>query len=140
MDDPFLYPWSAQEVRCRDELSLWRASHQANIACKKAIEEALREHFDGTYLDGDCLSGVLEQFGYERTAWVLANTVQQQEWDGRFSPQNKAWAREVGIPQDAQHAIDLIVAGHPAMLDGLVTQYRQAYQAQLEPRPGMTMG
>ena len=31
MDDPFLYPWFAQEARRRDELALWRARHRAQL-------------------------------------------------------------------------------------------------------------
>ena len=125
----YLYPYSAQEAQRRDELSLWRSSHQENIRCKGAIEDAVRQHFDGSYLDDGCLSGVLRDFGYKRTAWVLANTVQQKDWDGRFSLQNKAWARQVCIPPDPQHNPDFVVTSHPAVLDGVVDQYRKAYQA-----------
>ena len=53
MNDVYLYPYSSEEARRRDELSLWRASHQENISCKKAIEEAVRQHFDGSHLDND---------------------------------------------------------------------------------------
>ena len=129
MNEAQLYPWSAEEARRRDELSLWRASHQANIACKEAIEEAVRRHFDGSHLDNDYLDGVLREFGHKRTAWVLANTLQQLEWDGRFSPKNKAWAKQTYIPPDPRHDLEFVVASHPAVLDGVVDQYRRTYQA-----------
>ena len=129
MNETHLYPYSADEARQRDELALWRASHRANIACKEAIEEAVRKHFDGSYLDNDCLDGVLREFGYKRTAWVLSNTIQQMDWDGRFSPRNKAWAKQTYIPQDKRHSLDFVVNSHPAVLDGVVDQYRSAYQA-----------
>ena len=140
MDETYVYPWSAQEARRRDELALWRASHQANVACKEAIETAVREHFDGAHLDEGCLDGVLREFGYRRVQWVLANTLQQKDWDGRFSLANQTWATRFEIPQEERHNSDFVVESHPAVLDGLVTQYRRAHQAQLEPRPGMTMG
>ena len=129
MNEIYLYPYSAEDARRQNELSLWRASHKANIACKVAIEEAVRSRFDRAYLDEDCLADVLREFGYKRTAWVLANTVQQLDWDGRFSPRNKEWARRIDIPQDKQHNIAFIVTSHPAVLDGVVDQYRKAYQA-----------
>ena len=129
MNETYLYPYSAEYARQQNELSLWRASHKANIACKEAIEEAVRSHFDGSYLDKDCLADVLREFGYKRTAWVLANTVQRLKWDGRFSDRNRAWARQIFIPPDKQHNIDFIVTSHPAVLDGVVDQYRKAYQA-----------
>ena len=129
MNETYLYPWSAEEAHRRDELPLWRVSHQANIACKLAIEEAVRTHYDGTYLAQDCLEGVLRVFGYKRIAWVLANTIRQLEWDGRFSPRNKAWARQTCIPLDERHDFELVVTSYPAVLDGVVNQYRRAYQA-----------
>lgn len=129
MDETYLYPCSAEEARRQNELSLWRASHQANIACKKAIEEAVRTHYDGTHLEPGCLSGVLQKYGYKRTAWVLANTIRQKDWDGRFRPQNKTWAKQIHIPPDGWHNSDFVVESHPAVLDGVVNQYRQVYQA-----------
>ena len=129
MDETLLYPYSAEEARRRGELSLWRASYLTNIDCKEAIEKAVRQHFDGSYLDEDCLGGILREFGYKRTAWVLANTIHQLEWDGRFSSRNKAWAQTVPIPPDKWHDLDFVVTSHPAVLDGVVDQYRKAYQA-----------
>ena len=89
MNDVYLYPYSSEEARRRDELSLWRASHQENISCKEAIEEAVRQHFDGSHLDNDCLTGVFQEFGYKRTAWVLANTLQQLEWTAGSAPRTR---------------------------------------------------
>ena len=77
---------------------MYRASRRANIACKEAIEAAISEHYRDNRLDRDAVPQVIEQFGYTRTLYVLANTVQQMEWDGRFSPANKAWAKTVDIP------------------------------------------
>lgn len=51
MRDTYLYRWSAEDARRQNELALWRASHLENVACKKAIEEAVRQHYDGAYLD-----------------------------------------------------------------------------------------
>ena len=125
MDERPFYPYDAETARRREELPLWRASHQANIACKEAIEKAVRQHFNGSYLDDTCLGEVLREFGYKRTAWVLANTVQQLEWDGRFSPRNKTWARQIPIPEDKRHNLDFVVRSHPAVLDGVIDQYRK---------------
>ncbi len=125
MNETPLYPYSAEEARRRDELSLWRASHRANIACKEAIEEAIRQHFDGAYLDRNCLDSVLLEYGHKRTAWVLANTVQQLSWDGRFSARNKVWASQISIPADKRHNLDFVVTSHPAVLDGVIDQYRK---------------
>ena len=125
----YLYPYSAGEAHRRDEVSLWKSSHQANIACKQAIEESIREHFDAMHLGDGCLENVLKCFGYKRTGWVLANTIQQKEWDGRFSPANRQWSKQTYSPPDPQHNSDFVVGSHPAVLDGFITLYRRAYQA-----------
>ena len=129
MNETYLYPYSAKEARERNELSLWRESHRANIACRDAIEGAIRRSFDGMHLDKDCTSLVLEKYGYKRTAWVLANTLHELKWDGRFSHANKQWAERRYIPQDERHNAEITVRSHPAVLDGFVTFYRKAVQA-----------
>ena len=88
MNDTYPYPYSAAEARKRNELSLWRESHKSNIACRNAIEEAIRQNFDGMHLDKNCITPVLDEYGYKRTAWVLANTLHELKWDGRFSYAN----------------------------------------------------
>ena len=129
MNETYLYPYSAKEARERNELSLWRESHRANIACRDAIEDAIRRSFDGMHLDKDCITPVLDEYGYKRTAWVLANTLHELKWDGRFSPANKQWAERRYIPQDERHNAAITVRSHPAVLDGFVNLYRKAVQA-----------
>ena len=103
MNDTYLYPYSSAEARDRKELPLWRESHKANIACRNAIEDAIRQSFDGMHLDKNCLTPVLEEYGYKRTAWVLANTLHELKWDGRFGHGNKQWAERACIPKDINH-------------------------------------
>ena len=135
-----LYRNSLAEARRQNELALWRASYRANIACKEAIEQAIRTGFDGMHLESGCLQPVLEEWGFKRTAWVLANTIREKDWDGRFSPVNHQWANRIFVPADPAHNCAFVVESHPAVLDGFVTTYRQAYQelglfgpAQCEP-------
>ena len=129
MNETYLYPYSAAEARKRNELSLWRESHKTNIACRGAIEDAIRQNFDGMYLNEDCLAPVLTAYGYKRTERVLAATLQELSWDGRFSPANKQWAERRYIPQDERHNAAITVRSHPAVLDGFVSFYRKAVQA-----------
>ena len=46
MNETYPYPYSDTEARKRNELSLWWESHKANIACRNAIEEAIRQNFE----------------------------------------------------------------------------------------------
>ena len=126
MNDTYLYPYSSAEARDRNELSLWRESHKANIACRNAIEDTIRQSFDGMHLDKNCITPVLEEYGYKRTAWVLANTLHELKWDGRFGHANKQWVECACIPKDINHNSDFVVRSHPAVLDGFVTFQRNA--------------
>lgn len=47
MNETYLYPYSAQEARTRNQLPMWRESYHANVACRNAIEETIRQSFDG---------------------------------------------------------------------------------------------
>lgn len=124
-DHAYLYLGSPAEAKRNNEIALWRASHQQNIACKSAIEESIRKSFDGMDLDGDCAQNVIDSFGFKRVGWVLSNTIQQKKWDGRFSPQNKEWAGMTFIPPSDRN-YDFVVESHPAVLDGFVNLFRKA--------------
>lgn len=126
-DHAYLYLGSASEARRYNELDRWRDSHRENIACKRAIEEAIRKGFDGMHLDGDCAQNVIDNFGFKRVGWVLANTLQQKTDDGRFSPRNKEWAAGTFIPPSDRN-YDFTVESHPAVLDGFVNLFRKAQE------------
>ena len=67
------------------ELETYRASRDANIACKEAIEAAISENYvDYRLSTRVAVETVLEQFSEERVQYVLANTVQHNLHDGTF--------------------------------------------------------
>lgn len=121
-DHPYLYLGSLSEAKRSNEAGLWRASHQCNIACKQAIEAAIRAGFDGMHLKADCARGVIAQYGFKRVGWVLANTIQKKRWDGRFRPRHKEWADTIFIPA-CDRTGEYIVESHPAVLDGFVEAF-----------------
>ena len=59
---------------------------------------------------------------------VLANTVQLQDWDGRYSRRNKEWAKT--IPNDNPETVRCGYAlnSHPAVLDGFIDLVRVEQQ------------
>ena len=119
-----VYPHSAAYAKEHGELEQYRASNNVNLQCKEAIEAAVREHFDGMYLSHDAAKGVIEIYGMERVAMVLANTVQLQDWDGRYSRRNKEWAKTIpnenpetvlkldGVGQNQSHTLHAIGLDH----------------------------
>ena len=125
-----LYRHNAAYAREQGDLDLYQASRRANIACKEAIEVAIADNYRDNRLDRDAVPQVIEQFGYTRTLYVLANTVQQKDWDGRFSPANKAWAKTVDIPSNpdgfgSERNLDFVVDSHPGLVDLFLTQALQ---------------
>ena len=127
-DHAYLYLGSVSEARRQNELALWRASHLENIACKQAIEEAIRRGFDGMHLSHDCARGVIEDFGFKRVGWVLAATIQLKPEDGRFSRRNKEWAAATFIPRSDRN-YEFMVESHTGVLDIFVNEFREAQDA-----------
>lgn len=122
------------------EAKLYWKSHELNVACKEAIEQAFNSHYDyKTYhLDSSFVPGLVNQFGADRVEWVLANTVQKKEHDGRFSHKNLEWAKTVPLPEDKSfsgsdnrvyYMVDKI---NPGMIDMTIGEFRQAIDAARE--------
>ena len=80
-------------------------------------------------LNPDVAVGVIEKYGEERVAFVLANTLKQLSYDGRFSDGNKRWADGIDIPENISRGMDLnrdyIVGSHPAVLNGFIDMARK---------------
>ena len=119
-----MYPYTAKEARERGELELWRANFRTNCACAGAIELAIRRDFDGMHLGADCAKSVIDQYGYKRVGFVLANTLQEQSYDGRYHETNKRWSRSIFVHEDGGHRHTFLINSHPAVLDGFVSEYR----------------
>ena len=93
--------------------------------CGSDIEKGISTHFDGMHLNTDFIANLYALYGEERMNYVLANTVQMSESDGRFSPDNKAWAKEININNAEDDRRTFYVNSHPALLDGFITAYRK---------------
>ena len=133
-----VYPYPASYAHEHGELNQYRTSNEANMACKKAIEGAIRDHYRGYSLDGKAaVAEVVRAFGTERTMYILANTVRQKDWDGRISPSNKDWAKSIPIQKNPDvwgedRNVYLIVNSHPGLTDLFVNAFRKEYCQQQE--------
>lgn len=122
-----LYRYSLQEAVRSGEKALWKESYHENCVCARSIETSIRENFDGMFLEQDCAKSIISRFGFERVMWVLANTVKEKYQDGRFSADNREWARSFFIPRE-NHCRDYSVKSHPVVLDGFINQVRKEWQ------------
>ncbi len=123
----------AQAMEERD-VDAYLDSRKLNIDCKKAIEEAIALNFDGLHLKEDAATQVLEQFGEERMTFVMANTLRELSYDGRFSRQNKDWAEHIEVPENISRGrnlnLDYVIESHPAVLDGFIDMARAEIRMQ----------
>ena len=143
-----VYPQSAEYARDHGEQEQYRKSRQANIACRMAIENAITAHYRENNLDDTAVKQVVDTFGYDRTLYVLAATVQHKEWDGRISSDNKVWARTVPVVEDRidgghdRNVSILVDRSHPGLMDLFLTQARRSQvqeqsKAQAAEKPSM---
>ena len=93
----------------------------------------MREHFDGMHLNHDAARGVIQTYGMDRVMLVLANTVQLQDWDGRYSRRNKEWAKTIPNYNSDTVRRGYALNSHPAVLDGFIDLVREE-QLRRQPR------
>ena len=132
-----VYRQNAAYASEHGELEQYRVSHQANIACKEAIEQSIDQNYDGRRLAKGTADKVMQKFGPERVMYVLAYTIQQKGRDGRFHPYNKDWAKTVDIPPNPdsfgfERNCEFVVDSHAGLTDLFVSQARR--EAERQPR------
>ncbi|MCQ4022413.1 DUF3849 domain-containing protein [Ruminococcus sp. zg-924] len=119
--------WSLDYAVRSNERDLWQESYRENCDCARAIERAINENYHDNRLD-DCTKLIIDRYGFDRVNWVLANTIQEKRDDGRFSQENKAWAKGFYIPKDDVRW-HFCVEAHPGLTDIFTNQVRRAWRA-----------
>lgn len=138
-----VYEFSATFAKEHGELDKYRASHRANVECKNAIEDAIANHYNDNRLDGSCVKEVVDRFGAERVSFVLANTVQDKDWDGRISDDNKKWAKDFPVPKDAdawggRRTHEYVCSRvHPGLINLFVNRFRKEQELEKEKKPSV---
>lgn len=100
-----------------------------NVACRLSIEEGIKANYDGWSLGKGFEDDIIREHGMERVLYVLANTIREKMWDGRFSLENKKWAKEYQIPEDELNKC-FVVETHPAVLDGFINRICKMHSRQ----------
>jgi hypothetical protein len=75
----------------QEELSEGRANKKAQLLYGDSDKYGIYQLKDIPEMRQFCFTGTES---LKRMAFVLANTLQQESWDGRFSRDNKTWAAE----------------------------------------------
>ena len=108
------------------ELDAYRTSMQANMDCKEAIEQTINDYYGNNRLAAEsAVKSILEKFSPERVAYVLAQTIQQKDHDGRISRDCKEWAK--GMDASPDHATQLII---DSVNPGVVSLFTEEFVRQ----------
>ncbi len=108
------------------ELDAYRASLDANMACKEAIEAAISENYvDYRLSTRVAVETVLEQFSEERVQYVLANTVQHNLHDGRYHAENKDWAGKISVSEENSESY-IVSQVHPGLVNLFINQFKES--------------
>ena len=138
-----VYTQSVAYSKEHGEYELHSKSLQANVLCRTAIEDAITEHYANNRLDTAGAKAVLDQFGEARTCYVLAATIQDKDWDGRISDQNKEWAKGFAVPLDKTswnttvYRRFVISGTHPGLIDLFTNQVRKEIEQLKEKKPSV---
>lgn len=126
-----LYKHSPNCAMEHNELQEYFASTNANASCKDAVEDAIASHYSHNCLNTtEAAREVVKQFGYERLLYVLANTIQHMNRDGRVSRDNKEWAYTVPVQPGKDGNRDytsVITKCNPGLVDLFTKEVRHEY-------------
>ncbi len=132
-DFPYLYPYSRGEAHRRGETQMHEDSFRENVSCARAIEQAVRDHFqeqDEKLADG-CARSVLERFGFKRVNFVLANSLlefRKSSCNHLVSDETYQWGRKTFVPPDGKYNRHYAADTAAALLEEFIGQARAAYQ------------
>lgn len=121
-----LYRYSVERAKHDGELDIWRESFNENIRCKKFLDEQIAKNFDGFHLTVDFLEDSVKEFGYDRTMWVIANTIVKRKGDGRFHKENCEWAKQFNIPKNDWN-FTFALDSHSCLVDCLAKDIQKMY-------------
>ncbi len=130
-DFPYLYRKSYAEACRYGETRKHENSFRENVSCARAIEQAIREYFDemSESLKEGCAQSVLEQYGFKRVNFVLANSLKQMGCPHLISEETRQWGLRTYVPPDGRHNRYFAVDTAASLLESFIGQTRQAYQA-----------
>ena len=123
--DAPLYLKTAGYAREHGELEQYRRSHELNNTCQEEMDKAISKNFDGMHLKEGFERELMERYGRERVEYILATTVKENAWDGRYSRENREWADSIPVSESESERIACCLHSHPAVIDGLIRRIRR---------------
>ncbi|MDR2514742.1 MAG: DUF3849 domain-containing protein [Christensenellaceae bacterium] len=126
--DKLIYPLAFEDADRRNEVSLYQENRDRNAYCAQAIDTEISASYYETYHYNLELAAmaVIQEYGFARVNAVLAHNLQQHEYDGRYSRDNKEWAAGLDLPEGAfDYAY---MKAHPILLEDFTKHARKLYE------------
>jgi len=119
-----IYKHSAGTARDNGELEIYRQNLKINSECGQAIDQSIRDNNTELYHYDlkTAVRSVIDEYGVDRVAFILAANVQDADYDGRFSNATKEWAKGIDIPIPPK----VYLQSHKTILEGYVNRFREA--------------
>lgn len=119
------------------EIDKTHEERKLNRECGQAIEKAIRETYvsgemagTGTYDTKAAAKTVIDIYGTDRVADVLAENINYHNSDGRISSANKEWAQTITVSDRPEHYFDT----HIAIIEMFANNFRKVVQEQEQQR------
>ena len=128
--DAPLYLKTARYAREHGESEQYHRSRALSEACREEIYKAISKNFDGMHLKEGFERELMERYGRERVEYILATTVKENAWDGRYSRENREWADSIPVSESESERIACCLHSHPAVIDGLIRRIRRNEHAK----------
>ena len=123
--DAPLYLKTARYAREHGESEQYHRSRALSEACREEMDKAISENFDGMHLKEGFEQELMERYGRERVEYILATTVKENAWDGRYSRENREWAESIPVSESESERIACCLHSNPAVIDGLIRRIRR---------------
>ena len=130
-DFPYLYRSSRAEARRFGETQRHEDSFRLNVECARTIEQAICRYFNESdkSLKEGCAQSVLEQYGFKRVLFVLANSLQEMGCPHLISDDTRQWGKQTYVPPDGKYNRYFVVDTAAPLLEAFIGQTQQMYQA-----------
>ena len=131
----YLIPF--EEAVSTGEVKLYHASMAVNMDCARAIDKAIADFYKGEYIYDlkSAVQSVITEYGAERTKFVTAVHLRRSDFDGRFSKENKNWAKTLNITHFEEFKF-IHMKTHSSILDGFTDRLRKITESQQKPKVG----
>ena len=123
-----LYRNSLDEAQQCNEAEDWCESHKENIRCRNFLDDQVRHRYKNNTLPPECVENTVAKYGYDRTMWVIANTIVMRHGDAEFSDTNQKWAKGFNI-QKSDTNYEFSLDSYSCLVDKLADYMRKMYQS-----------